>query len=199
MLYAYTVFEDVPSVEDAVSPPEGGNPNVATDRDLSQAPELGAPSGEWTTDVGQPEASAVDARIFRPEIFDLVWAKVVGVRADRARGALTPEAWRRLWLNGYTHLRACSSGRYAATAYGLERAIAVLAPVIRRIEADFRQADDRSAVSHSPISSRHAPSSATLARWLREEAGTQLPTRLPRRVSELPTGSLRTCPGPIRP
>jgi hypothetical protein len=202
MLYANAVLKDIPSAEDTLSVPDRLDPYAADDRDPSQAWRGAALRQEWPAEVDrsdQDEGAVIDLRVFRPEVFDAVWPRIVGVRADLARKPLGPAAWRRLWLNGYAHLRACDPGRYAATAYGLDQAIAVLAPVVRRIEADFRQAGGESALSRSPISVRHAPSSATLARWLREEAGTQLPTRLPKRVSEMPIGSLRTFPGPIRP
>ncbi|WP_289016262.1 hypothetical protein [uncultured Methylobacterium sp.] len=101
----------------------------------------------------------------------------------QAQEALTPEAWRRLWLRGYAHLRKEDPGFYASNAYGLEQAIAVLAPLIRRIEADFREAEIRHSRLQLRSWSRCPPSAATMSRWLRMEAELSLAMAGARRLS----------------
>lgn len=119
-------------------------------------------------DPGSP--CTIDPRIFHPERFASVWPKIVGARAEHARAPLTPESWRRYWLNGYNHLRERDATRYAPTAYGLEQAIAVLAPLMRQIEADFLKASRIGRRLAEPrLWTRDPPSSATLARWLRAD------------------------------
>lgn len=192
MLYVQAVHEDFPSIETNPSVQNCSNPHVADDRDLSQPWGRAAVRIEWPAkdDRSDPDEEAgSDLRIFRPEVYDAVWPRIIGARAALARDVLTPEMWRRCWLNGYALLRTCDPARYAATASGLEQTVAVLAPVIRRVEADLREAGGGSPLCRCPAHDRRPPSSATLGRWLREEAEMQLPTGLPRRVSEMPIGS----------
>lgn len=174
MLYANAVLEDVPSVEDTEFVPGSSEPHGTDCRDPSQAWRSAALCGELPTEINRSdrdEGVVIDVRVFRPEIFDAVWPRIVSIRADRAREPLTPEAWRRLWLNGYAHLRRCDPDVYAATPGGAARAIAVLAPLIRRIEVDFRDSAAANRLSpRIPTWTRCAPSAVTLLRWLDSEA-----------------------------
>lgn len=154
----------------ALDPASGGTGNQLTARFSAWADQEGvSPTEPDCHDPGSP--CTIDLRIFRSERFASVWPKIVGVRAEQARAPLTPEAWRRYWLNGYNHLRERDATRYAPTAYGLEQAIAVLAPLMRQIEADFLKASRIGRWLAEPrLWTRDPPSSATLARWLRAEA-----------------------------
>jgi hypothetical protein len=180
MLYFHEI------VEDAYLPDSG----VSVSSRAADWLSLSHPAPTTQPEAWQPESTcseptasdSIDIRIFRPEVFDAVWPRIVGVMAAGAREPLTPEAWRRLWLNGYTHLRRSEPSRYDGTAHGLDRAIAVLTPIIRRIEEDFRHAG--SGPQHR-LWIGWPPSAATLARWLRSEADAWSMCRGARRLSDL--------------
>lgn len=131
----------------------------------------------WPSEGDGPDREdtcSIDPRVFRPEVFDAVWPKIVGVRAAQAQRTLTPEAWRRLWLNGYAHLRDRDPVFYAVTPEGAACAIAVLAPLMRRIEADFLKSGVASGPPSRPLVwVRSAPSAVTLLRWHDAEAKTR--------------------------
>ncbi|WP_289014302.1 hypothetical protein [uncultured Methylobacterium sp.] len=185
----------------ATVPSGSGNrptPPVQRIADLQAVPHLqesadrGGEGPAQADQADQRHGGLSDIRIFRQDAFDAAWSEVVGVRAAQAREALTPEAWRRFWLRGYAHLRKSDPKFFAPTAYGLEQAIAVLTPLIRRIEADFREAGIRQSGLPGRIWSRCPPSAATLSRWLRVEADMVLVAAETRRRSEQPFGSLRS-------
>lgn len=173
MPYAYDILE--PRAVRSPALPGGavsrGSDTRSSTADRSQA-RLARPSeGDRS---GRGDTCPIDPRVFRPEVFDAVWPKIVGVRAAQAQRTLTPEAWRRLWLNGYAHLRDRNPVFYAATPEGAACAIAVLAPLMRRIEADFRTSGAASGRSaRPPVSIRGAPSAVTLLRWQDAEAHTR--------------------------
>lgn len=173
MPYAYDILEPLAALPASFS---NGATSRAADARPSTPPRPYVPSPGSLKGAHPDRAGTcpVDPRIFRPEVFDAVWPRIVGVRAAQAQKALTPEAWRRAWLNGYAHLRERDPDSYATGLEGAARAITVLAPVMRRIEADFRKADALSGLSaRTLVRVRCAPSAVTLLRWQDAEAKTR--------------------------
>jgi hypothetical protein len=109
-------------------------------------------------------------------VFDALWKDVVVPRASLMNRPITSETRRRLWLNGISHLCASDPRLYKSTAHDLERIIAILSPVIGRIEADLKPPGNTSE-THGPSldGRRRPPTAATLARWLREDRNGLVP------------------------
>lgn len=120
---------------------------------------------------------------FLPSAFAAAWDDVLTEHAERAAEQTMRELWRSFWCNGYRHLAASHPSSYPPTAWGFERAITGLSPLIRSLINDLnlrsdawstndhlpdrrscREVHDQD-VSHCPP----APSSATLARWIRQD------------------------------
>ena len=171
-MYAHMRLIPIPVIPD---------PAPVSSADRRSAPLRVCPGATARPNAGSGHAvphggGAGDCCVFRTEVFDALWKDVVVPRASLMAGPITPEIRRRLWLNGISHLRASDPRLYRSTAHDLERAIAILTPVIGRIEADLQPPGGTSENLGSGLDGRRRPpTAATLARWLREDRDGPVP------------------------
>lgn len=157
------------------------DPDPGSSADRRSIPLRGWPKGTTRSNAGSGRAvpnggGAGSCRVFRTEVFDALWKDVVVPRASLMNRPITPETRRRLWLNGISHLCASDSRLYKSTAHDLERIIAILSPVIGRIEADLKPPGNTSEARGPSLDGRRRPpTAATLARWLREDRDGPVP------------------------
>lgn len=118
-----------------------------------------------------------------PPGFATIWDNVLSDHCDAATEQTTRMRWRRFWCNGYRHIAASHPSSYPPTAWGFERAIKVLTPLISSLMHDVNHRSD-AGLSNDHLSEHPsnlnvqdpdvsccppAPSSATLARWIRQD------------------------------
>lgn len=120
---------------------------------------------------------------FLPSGFTPVWDNVLADHRDAVAEQTMRIRWRSFWCNGFRHLAASHPLSYPSTAWGFERAIRVLAPLISSLMHDLSHRSDawpsNDHLPESPSSLKvqdrgvsycpPAPSSATLARWIRQD------------------------------